>query len=268
MGKKEISRYIEQDLEIPKKMERRERDADDRKTYDEVFDQATLLVISKLISDKIITTVDYPISSGKEANIFKGTRPDGTPVALKIYRLATATFKNIKKYIEGDKRFSHMRRDHRSIIFAWSKKEFKNLERMAEVKVRVPIPIAYRKNILVMEFIGENGLPAPELRMVKVDKPATRFKKIIESIKIFYKEAGLVHGDISEYNILINNDEMVIIDVGQAVIYDHPMANELLSHDIKNIANYFRRMYNVKVNEEKITTEILNLRGDETDAIH
>ena len=104
MGKISITELEEKDIEVPKKLERRKKDADHKKTYDEVFDQATLLLITKLISNKVLNTVDYPISSGKEANIFKGTQPDGTPVALKIYRLATSTFKNIVRYIEKEKR--------------------------------------------------------------------------------------------------------------------------------------------------------------------
>jgi len=263
VGKVDITKLIEQDLEVPKKFERRERDANNRKTYDEVFDQATLLNISKLISDKVISTVDYPISSGKEANIFKASRPDGSPVVLKIYRLATSTFKNIIRYIDGDRRFKHLKRDHRSIIYAWAKKEFKNLERMLEVNVRVPKPIIYRKNILIMEFISYGDPPAPELRMIRIDKPAARFKYIVEQIKKLYKDAGLVHGDLSEYNILVSNGELVIIDVGQAMFYDHPIAKELLIHDIQNISHYFKRTYKIKINEERIKTEILSLRVEE-----
>ena len=138
---------------------------------------------------------------------------------------------------------------------------------MREVKVRVPKPITYRKNILIMEFISEEELPAPELRMIRIDKPATRFRNIAKRIKIFYKDAGLVHGDMSEYNILVSNGELVIIDVGQAVLYDHPLANELLEHDIKNIAHYFKRTYQIKVNENKLITEVFNLREDAKNAI-
>ena len=263
MAKLDIIKLEEKDLEIPKKLERRKRDADHKKTYDEVFDQATLLVISKLISDKYLSTIDYPISSGKEANIFKGTQPDGTEVAIKIYRLATSTFKNIIRYIDGDRRFRNIKHNHRSIIYAWAKKEFKNLERMLEVNLSVPKPIVYRKNILIMELISDDNLPAPELRMKQIDKPATRFKKIIKQIKDLYSEGGLVHGDLSEYNILVSENKLVIIDVGQAVMYDHPMARDLLIHDIKNIGNYFTRTYNIKIDIEKITREVLSLREDE-----
>jgi RIO kinase 1 len=259
----DIDRKIEKEFDKPKKIERRIKDANDRKTYDEVFDQATLLIIYKLISDNILSTVDYPISSGKEANIFKGTTPKGDPVALKIYRLATATFKNIIRYIDGDTRFKNVKRNHRSIIFAWANKEFRNLQRMNEFSIRVPTPMINRKNILIMEFIGADGLPAPELRRVKINRPATKFKKIIEQIKILYSEAGLVHGDLSEYNILVIDDELVIIDVGQSVLHNHPLAKRLMVNDINNITRYFIKTYKIKVNTEKVVDEILKLREDD-----
>jgi RIO kinase 1 len=82
-------------------------------------------------------------------------------------------------------------------------------------------------------------------------------------MKKIYSEARLVHGDISEYNILIRNDEPVIIDVGQAVMYNHPQAKALLIHDIKNIAHYFKRTYHIKVDQQKIIEEFLRLRKDD-----
>ena len=263
MARTDIDRFTELDLEIPKKLERRERDADNRKTYDEVFDRATLMIIYKLITDGVLSSVDYPISSGKEANIFKGTTPEGDAVAIKIYRLATATFKNIIRYIDGDPRFTNIRRDHRSLIYNWSKKEFRNLQRMAEADICVPKPIVHRKNILIMEFIGENGYPAPELRQVRISRPAAKFKSIIQQIKVLYSKAGLVHGDLSEYNILVSDTNLVLIDVGQSVLSDHPRAEELMRNDINNISRYFIKTYRVKINPDRIIDEILSLREDD-----
>jgi RIO kinase 1 len=263
LAKFDVNSIMELDMEIPRKFERREKDADNRKTYDEVFDRATLMVIYKLITDKILSSIDYPVSTGKEANIFKGTTPEGDAVAIKIYRLATATFKNILRYIDGDTRFKNMRRDRRSLIYAWAKKEFRNLQRMLEVGVRVPKPIISRKNILVMEFIGDNKLPAPELRQVMIPRPATNYKWIISQLKILYSKAGMVHGDLSEYNILVNDDDLVLIDVGQSLLYEHPMATELLINDVKNITHYFKRHYKIRTDPKKILDEILSLRANE-----
>jgi RIO kinase 1 len=262
VAKVDIYRIIEKDIEIPKKFERRRKDANNIKTYDEVFDRSTLMNIYKLITDKVISSVDFPISSGKEANIFRGTTPEGDYVVLKIYRMATATFKSFIKYIDGDERFKNIKRDHRNIIYTWAKKEFRNLQRMVDAGSIVPKPIKYRKNILVMEYIGEGDQPAPELRLVRITRPANKFKIIIEQMKTIYSEAGLVHGDISEYNILMRDDEPVIIDVGQAVMHNHPRANELLVHDINNITNYFKRTYSIKIDQQKITSDFFALQEE------
>ena len=98
----------------------------DRKTLDQVFDVYTLNTLGKLISDKVIDIVDFPISTGKEGNVFRGVTPDKKFVALKIYRISTATFKHISDYIIGDPRFKSVRKTRKDIIFAWTKKEFKN----------------------------------------------------------------------------------------------------------------------------------------------
>ena len=125
----------------------------DRKTLDEVFDKSTLLALEKLISSKVIDILDFPISTGKEGNVFRGVTPDKKFVAVKIYRTSTSTFKHISEYIIGDPRFSSLPKNRRDVIFAWTQKEFKNLERLARVGVSAPKPITKIKNVLVMEYI-------------------------------------------------------------------------------------------------------------------
>src|SRR5438093_615119 len=118
----------------------KQKDSATRKTYDQVFDHAALLTIASLISDGVISTLDYPVSTGKEANVFHATDGSGRGKALKIYRIATATFRNIAMYIEGDPRFKRVKRATKPTIFAWAQKEYKNLVRMGDAGVRVPDP--------------------------------------------------------------------------------------------------------------------------------
>lgn len=235
-------------------LNQKDKDSEGRKTYDEVFDYATLKTLTKMISKHIIDTVDFPISTGKEANVFKGTCKNGN-VAIKIYRDSTATFRNLAKYIYGDPRFKNVKHSHRHLIMAWAQKEFKNLTRMDKAKVRVPKPIFVLNNVLVMEYIGDDNSAAPMLKDVKIRKRRAMFETLIEYTNVLYKNAHLVHGDLSEYNVLINDDEIVIIDVGQAVVLDHPMAEEFLIRDINNLVRYFRHL-RLKINEEKVIKKI------------
>jgi RIO kinase 1 len=220
----------------------RRRDDNDRKTYDEVFNKENLMRIYKLFSDGVIDRFDFPISTGKEGNVFRASTENNKLFAVKIFRTSNASFKDMAKYIVGDPRFRGLTNNRRKLILAWAAKEFRNLQRLTDFGVRVPKPIAHNKNIIVMEYIGDETAPARELRNVQLENPEEVARKILDYTKISYQKAGLVHGDLSEFNVLMFKGEPVIIDVGQAVLLEHPMAKELLERDVKNIARYFRKL--------------------------
>src|SRR5438132_1195428 len=219
----------------------REKDSETRKTYDEVFDHAALLTIADLITDGVISTLDYPVSTGKEANVFDATGPDGRAKAVKIYRIANATFRNIAVYIDGDPRFKKVKRAIRPTLWAWAQKEYKNLVRMEDAGVRVPAPERVHNNVLVMEYIGDETQPAPALREVALEDPAAVYADVLANLRAIRK-AKLVHADMSEYNLLWWDGRVVVIDVGQAVPLDHLRAAEWFKRDVGNIARFFRRL--------------------------
>ena len=137
----------------------------DRKTQDEVFDKYTLSTIEKLISDKIIDILDFPISTGKEGNVFRAITPKKKFVAVKIYRTSNLTFKHISEYIIGDPRFKSFHKNNKDIVHIWTKKEFKNLEKLKNIGVKAPKPIVFTDNVLVMQYIGDSRHAAPMLKM-------------------------------------------------------------------------------------------------------
>lgn len=237
------------------KTEARKREDEDRKTLDEVFDRQTLLVLYKYISNGYIETIDYPISTGKEGNVFHATNPQGGSVAVKIYRTNTATFRSFMTYIAGDPRFGNVRPNRRDIVYVWAQKEYKNLQRYLEAGVRVPAPIAWRQNVLIMDFVGHQGTPAPRLRDAAPDDPKAAYETLVTQYRLGAEEGGLVHGDFGEFNVLNHGGELVTIDVAQAVLLSHPMARELLARDAKNLANSFRRL-GVKVTAEETLKRI------------
>jgi len=227
----------------------------DRKTLDEVFDRTTLLHLGNLISHKIIDHFDFPISAGKESIVFRAITPQNTMVAIKIYRTSNLSFKHIVKYIEGDPRFSLTNKTRRGIIETWAKKEYKNLQRLNQASINAPKPIKNIQNILVMEYIGNGNQPAPLLKDITLKNPKKLYDTIIDFIQRMYQQAELIHADLSSYNILLHKEKPYIIDVGQAVILEHPQALSYLKRDIYNIAQFFKK-YDIHTDENKLYTQI------------
>jgi RIO kinase 1 len=215
----------------------RVKDADQWKVQDDVFDEVTLLALYRLAHRKHLTTFGGPISTGKEGIVFYGER-EGKPLAIKIYMISTANFKAMTEYIDGDPRFSHIRRSRKEIIFAWTRKEFSNLKRARKAGVPVPEPYSFDRNILIMEFLGEGQAPFPQIREVEIPDPEATYREIIGFAETLFSRARLVHGDLSEYNILYG-ERPYVIDMGQAVTLDHPRALRFLVRDIANINRFF-----------------------------
>lgn len=223
--------------------QKRVKSVEDRRVGSEIFDKQTLETLYKLANQNYITVLNGAISTGKEANVLKGIRDDDSVVAVKIYRIATSDFKKMQYYIQGDPRFNVKSNNKRQLINSWVNKEFKNLKRAKKAKVSVPEPIIAMNNILVLEFIGDDlGNPAQTVKNQSPEDVDAFLDKLLIEIKKFVKDAHLVHGDLSTFNILNKDEKPVIIDVSQSVVCDHPIANELLERDIKTIANEFNKM--------------------------
>ncbi len=214
---------------------------EDVETLEEVFDGRTLMTVMHLLNTGKLKELQGAVKAGKESRVYHGIDPKGEEVAVKIYLTSSAIFRQGRlKYIRGDPRFKDVPHDTRSLVDQWALKEFKNLELAREADLAVPKPIHVEKNVLLMEFIGKNGVPAPHLRDVPLQAAAAWYERIIEMLKILYDKAKLVHGDVSEYNILVPDGYPVLIDFAQAVTVEHPEAKEFLERDVENLNNYFK----------------------------
>jgi RIO kinase 1 len=215
----------------------------ERATLEEVFDQATRMVLYDFLKSGVLDEVHGVVSAGKEARVYWGKNKEGKEFAVKIYLTSSAEFrKGMFKYIEGDYRFKGVKHDTRSLIFAWAQKEFRNLEQASHAKVRVPEPVAVRNNVLVMEFIGKNGVNAPSLKELAPSNPNRLYGLLLTYLMRLYRKADLVHGDLSEYNIMVWKRRPIIFDVSQAVPTSHPMAEALLRRDLENLNRFFSRL--------------------------
>jgi RIO kinase 1 len=209
------------------------------KIESEVFDRGTLMILQKLMKKGMIETVDYPISTGKEANVFRASTESGVFVALKVYKVETSPFLRKMEYMVGDPRFEHMKHSERDIVAAFARKEFKNLQLCQEAGVHAPKPHFLLGRVIIMGFLGVEGLPYPTLEVLGSIEPEKELASILDDIRKMYR-AGLVHADISEYNILLG-DHPYLIDFGQGVVLSHPKAKKFLERDVANILKYYKK---------------------------
>jgi RIO kinase 1 len=231
-----VEREREVDDAELREFEERLRGSDAYDVEAEVFDEPTLRALYKLVGDGHVRAVGGVVSSGKEANVVDADGHDGE-VALKIYRVATSSFDEMRRYLEGDPRFEGAR-SKKELVVEWVRREYSNLRRAAEAGVRVPEPVAHERNVLVSGFVGDDGVRAPRLNEVGLENPRTCYEVVVEYASRLY-DAGVVHGDLSEYNLLVHDGEVVVIDMGQSVDAEHPRADDLLENDCGNVARFF-----------------------------
>lgn len=231
-----------------------------RATVDSVFDERMYLQVSKLLKTGTLDRIEGIISAGKEANVYLAYGQNDQEYAIKIYKIDTNTSRWMKNYIIGDPRFKKVPNNVSKIIYLWASKEFKNLKRAHKAGLSVPEPIYIKNNVLIMEYIGFESIPAPKLKEIKSPKdPIKLLNEILYFIKSLYQKANLVHGDLSEFNILYHNQKPIVIDISQAVTIHHPKAEVFLVRDITNIFNYFEKIGVEVPNPEEFYYEVINL---------
>jgi len=204
------------------------------------------LAVHALVQAGILEGFGKSLGVGKEADVYDAVTPTGEQVAVKFHRIGRTSFRDIrrKRGYEGEQ--GHTSWLHRSRLSA--EKEFEGLEKVYAVGVAAPRPIKQNRHVIVMTII--EGLELADVRVVK--NPRRVLNEILHNIRVAYGKAGVVHADLSEYNIIIKPDEhILIIDWPQYVTKDHPNARDLLERDVGNVLTYFLRKFGVERSLEK-----------------
>jgi len=209
------------------------------KVVNDVLDKKTIMNLYDLIRTNTLSYVNGVVKSGKESVIFWAVDRQENDVALKIYLVTTSNFKKRISYIQGDPRFTRVKKGTRNLIELWAKKEFRNLTQCYDIGIPCVKPLYVTKNILAMDFVGQNGVP--EKTLVESEVNIGDYESVILLVKRLYKEAKLIHGDLSEYNIFKTKRGLMLFDFGSAVDLMHPNSTAFLKRDIKNISNFFLR---------------------------
>lgn len=229
---------------------------DGRKVVNEVLDRPTMMALYGMINSRIISYVNGAVDAGKESLLFWAVDGEGRDVALKVYLVSTSNFKHRQQYILGDPRFSRFKKGTRNMVYLWARKEYANLVRCTESGIPVPAPMHLEKNVLAMEFVGSDGIPSGTLHESEVDQDD--YQESLEMIARLYKDARLVHGDLSPYNIFKTDGGLVLFDLGSAVDSRHPNSIGFLERDINNMTNFFVRRGLVAENPSDVLDAVLH----------
>lgn len=261
---------------------------DSEKTKQGALDSRVRIHISKAINNGMLNKLNGCVKEGKEALVYHGEEGRGQlvqektnttltlvdnkgfDVAVKIFK-RIQEFRNRGQYVDGDPRYDgkeFSRSSERRQLEMWAEKEFRNLVRAHRAGVPVPKPLHYKENVLFLRFLGQDGWPSPQLRELTMKKGSKKWKLLyeqtMEAVQKLYTDAKLVHGDLSEYNIMVcpskyvsdntsnvvTNDKdgeedslrIALIDFGQAVDLRHPDATTLLERDLSRVKHFFDRM--------------------------
>lgn len=204
-----------------------------------------------LVTDGLVDKVLRQLMSGKEAMVYVVQCGDEIRCA-KVYKEANKrSFRQAVDYTEGrkiknsrqaramEKGSRYGRKEQEA---AWQHAEVDALYRLAAAGVRVPTPYNFHEGVLLMELVAdEDGEPAPRLNdVVLSEEVARQFHAILIRQVVRMLCAGIVHGDLSEYNVLVDSEGPVIIDLPQAIdAAANNNASRMLERDVDNLAAYF-----------------------------
>jgi RIO kinase 2 len=203
------------------------------------------LAINALVRANVLEAFGKSLGVGKEADVYDALNPKGERIAVKFHRLGRISFR------QTIRKRSYTTKHNASWLYQSrlaAEKEYQALQLIYPYRVAVPEPISQNRHVLVMGMI--EGAELAEYK--EISKPEAVLKEILRNVRKAYRKAGVIHADLSEYNIILKPDgHILMIDWPQYVTKEHPNATELLTRDVDNVLLYFRRKHLLKISLEE-----------------
>ena len=203
------------------------------------------LALNALVKRGVLKSLSTrPLGVGKESDVYEGLTPSGEIVAVKFHRLGRTSFRKTRRYrtYVGDRR--HISWLYQARLAA--EREYRALSILYPESVPVPKPISWNRHTVVTSIIDGAVL----YEVPPLSDPKRVLEDILRIVERVY-EIGIVHGDLSEYNIIVaEGEKCYIFDWPQWVDRHHPSALDLLKRDVVNVVKFFKRKYRVEFDYE------------------
>lgn len=217
--------------------------------YSLTFHGLNVLAFDSLHRRNIVAVLGGQIGVGKEGEVYLGLTPAGEKVIVKFHREGRTSFQRIRRLRSAAMNID--RKQWLRIAKLLGEREFKVMVALEREGARVPRPISWNRNAVVQEYIP--GIELYRVRTLDKETAETVLRDVLETVEIAYKRVGVVHGDLSEYNVLVGEDGRgYVIDWPQYVYKDEPEAPALLRRDITYITSFFKRRFGITVDPEEI----------------
>ncbi|MEM1581577.1 MAG: serine/threonine-protein kinase RIO2 [Candidatus Bathyarchaeia archaeon] len=198
------------------------------------------LALNALVKTGVLESLGKPLGVGKESDVYDALTQRGERVAVKFHRLGRISFRQIRRL-----RGYLLNRRHASWLYKSrlaAEREIEALNLVYPCGVSSPKPIAHNRHVVVMGIIEGECL----FRYIEIPNPEIILDEILENVKKAYVSAGVIHGDLSEFNIVLTPDQRIlIIDWPQFIRTNHPNADEFLKRDVRNVLQFFKRKYGI-----------------------
>jgi RIO kinase 2 len=200
------------------------------------------LAVNALVKAEVLEAFGNPLGVGKESDVYDALTPKGRKVAVKFHRLGRTSFRQTRRLRGYVAQRHHISWLYQSRLAA--EKEFEALKLLYPHDVAVPEPINQNRHVVVMGMI-EGALLAA---FKELPNPRKTLNEILTNVQRAYVKAGIIHADLSEFNVIIQPDwHVLIIDWPQYVGKEHPNAEELLERDVRNVLHFFKRKFKTKL---------------------
>ena len=211
-----------------------------------------ILALWNFLTHEKISSLLVQIGKGKESILYSAIDAEKNWLVVKLHRYYTQEFKKIEKslaYAAVKLRGIELRiADYMiDIPKAKAQVEYYALKKLYENGINVPRPIDLDRHAVLMEMLYDvPGIPSKLLKEVLLKNPNNALEIILEDYHVIIKKLGLIHGDLSEFNIMVSKNDLYYIDWPQAVPTSYKFANELIKRDLNNILRFFREKYSIE----------------------